>query len=186
MPRTSVLAGLVVLALALGAAPTARATSILATSVEELAKLSDVVVQGVVVDSAHVLDAQGDPWTRHTLAVSASWREAVQPTVELWQRGGPLPDGSVIVIPGDLRLRVGDEIVAFVDRLPDGRLVSTSFGWSVFEVGADGRLTRHQDDLGLFVRGERGLRPARPDEITPPASLTELAARLHDVVGGAR
>ena len=41
MPRTSVLAGLVVLALALGAAPTARATSILATSVEELAKKLD-------------------------------------------------------------------------------------------------------------------------------------------------
>lgn len=183
MPRVL---GPAAVVLALLSASVASATTLVARSVEELARLSAVVVRGVVLDSSTVVDAEGTPWTHHTLAVSRSWREPLVGTVDLWQRGGVLPDGSVLLAPGDLSVQPGDEVVAFLRRQDDGRLVSTALGWSVFDVGVGGAIARNSEDFGLFVEEGGVLRPARPGEGRPPQTVAELEQRLADAVGGAQ
>lgn len=178
MPARTALAHVAGLVLACLLAGPAHATSIVARDVDYLATTATEVVRGVVVevDTTHAPD--GTPWTRSTVAVAEVWKGRLDATVDLWQQGGTLPDGTRMHIPGDLTLRPGDEIVAFLHTAPDGRRASLLFGWSVFEVtglGDDAPVQRHSVDFGLFAPDDKGaLAPTTSQAFAPPATVGAL------------
>lgn len=187
--------GLGALALVAGLAlgPNAQAASIVARDVAHMTVHADVVLRGEVIDQRVELDQDGLPWTRSTLQVERSYKGAVGATVEVWQRGGVMPDGTVVRIDGDLDLAVGERAVVFLSEDPDhgGRLVSFLLGWSAFELTGDGplaTLSRSASDLQAFVIGSDGVlaKPGKSLAAKPPVVLSDLEDRIAKALEGAR
>ena len=165
----------------------AQAASIVGRSVEDMAQHADLVVRATVLARHHEVDAAGTPWTRAELAVTTVLKGPAGDTVEVWQQGGPLPDGSVVVIPGDLVLDVGGDHVLFLSYGDGDRLYSHLLGWSVFDVRGDGplaRVVRNAGGADLFVAGPKiaGDAPTTPK---PPVTLGQLTARVAAALGEA-
>jgi hypothetical protein len=105
---------LLVLALA-SAVPPARAATFVAPSVEELARTSDVVVRGRVVDVASRAAAGRRVVTEVEVAVESAWRGAPEATVRLVVPGGRA-GGLALKVDSAPELAPGDEVVLFLSR----------------------------------------------------------------------
>lgn len=187
--------GLGALALALGltVAPPVQAASLVARDVAYMTLHADAVVRGAVVDQRVELDADDMPWTVTTLSVEQAYKGKVGATVEVWQRGGEAPDGTILKIDGDLELAVGERAVVFLARDPDlgGRFVSFLLGWSAFEIDGDGAmatLRRSAHDLHGWVLGSDGVlaRPGKALHTKPPIVLSDLETRIASALEGDR
>lgn len=165
----------------------AQASSIVGRDVPYLARHAEHVVVGTVVAERVAYAADGTPFTGTVIAVDEAWKGRATGEVVLWRQGGPLADGSVLTIPGDVALAVGETAVVFASTAPDGRWFSLLLGWSVIEVADDGRLARSGAHLGVHLPDADGvLRPAPADAVALPASLSALEARVRETLGGAR
>jgi hypothetical protein len=121
----------------------------------ELAAIADRVVRGRVLDSVAERAPSGAIRTRTRLAIIEDFTGGVDATVVVLERGGRLPDGSTVWIPGAPRFVPGDDVVLCLERTAGGyRTVSMAF--SAFRVGAavsgDRPLTRFG---GTAVVGSR-------------------------------
>lgn len=164
----------VALVVGLMTAGVAGAATIVARDTPWLARNADAIVEAEVVAVEHQLGADGRPWTHNRLRVAAWWKGTGPVEIDVEQLGGPFPDGRILHIDGDLALRPGQKIVAFLDE-QDGHLGSLLLGWSVFEVGPDGALRRHHADFGLVAPDPIGrLAPVAPAAVATPRHLSAL------------
>lgn len=157
----------------------AQAATIVARSVPYMTQHADAVVHGRVVAQAVEIGPDGDPYTRSTLSLHHVWKGELGATVDVWQKGGALPDGSILTIPGDVTLAQGDDVVLFLHH--DGtRHWSFLLGWSAFDVlgfGPEAPIARDATQvhaLGLDPDGV--LRPATKDDLAAPPTLGDLEA----------
>jgi hypothetical protein len=105
---------LLVLALATAAPPAAAATFV-APSVEELARTSDAVVRGRVVDVAARAAAGHRVVTEVEVAVESAWRGAPDATIRVVVPGGRA-GGLALKVDSAPELAPGDEVVLFLSR----------------------------------------------------------------------
>lgn len=98
-----------------------------------LTAASDAVVRGRVVDARVFLGDSSRITTEWTIQVSAGWKNAPEGQVVVSQWVGEL-DGRVERIPGDARVAVGDDIVAFLRGNPSDGWTFTALAQSIYQV----------------------------------------------------
>jgi len=118
---------------ALGLWP-AGATRMIPLAIEELTRLADTVVHGRVVDLESARDAEGRVFTRVGLQPLEYWKgTGPADRCELVAGGGVLGERAVVV-EGQARYEVGDEVVAFLARNPAGERVTVGLSQGRFAV----------------------------------------------------
>ncbi|MEO5821835.1 MAG: hypothetical protein ABIT71_15135 [Vicinamibacteraceae bacterium] len=123
------------LAVLLGAAVAASAATVPYRSDLELVAISDRVVRARVIDSVVERAPSGAIRTRTRIAVIEDFTGGLDPTLVVLERGGRLPDGSGVWIPGAPRFVQGDDVVLCLERTAGGYR-TVSMGFSAFRVGA--------------------------------------------------
>jgi hypothetical protein len=94
-----------------------------AGSMDAILDQTAAVIEGEVSDITSTYDEKSGPWTQVTLTrVKAHLGEVQEPRLTLRVRGGPLPDGRVIVIPELPSFVRGKRYLVF--------LRNTSWSWS--------------------------------------------------------
>ena len=147
-----------------GSAVVASAATVLYRSDAELIALADRVVRGRVLDSVVERAPTGIIRTRTRVAVIEDFTGATDTVLTVFERGGRLPDGTTLWIPGAPQFAPGDDVVLCLERTADGyRTVSMAF--SAFRVGAavagDRPLTRFGGAAVVGGRGVAGAEAAR-------------------------
>lgn len=151
--------------LAVFVASSASATVVVALSLEELAVEADVIVHARVARTGSYLATYRgrlEPHTTSELAVHEWLKGVGGERVVVDELGGDVPGGRRW-IAGTPRYAVGDEVVVFLRRLPEGRYRTLGLSQGRFEVrhavGADlvGRtiVTRDTSELS-FARWSDG------------------------------
>lgn len=163
-----------VLAVVLGLASDAAATTLLPISDGELRARSRVVVEGVVLRVEARRNRRGVPETETTIRVERVFKGARRETLLVRDRGGELPDGSGLEIFGRPDYVVGRRVVVFAIPHPEGDWQTAEFTLGKFEIWRDrsGRRYLARDLLTRSMEGVRYLES--PDS---PAPATE---RLRD------
>ncbi|MEO1227815.1 MAG: hypothetical protein AAFZ18_02845 [Myxococcota bacterium] len=143
--------------------PAATGTTFVELSMSELAVSSEGVVRARVVSVGHRLlpdpALTGEPQrgrASHGLRVMTlveleirAWLRGHGPrAVQLWEEGGVLPDGSRWVVDGAPRYTLGEEVVVFLERDPQGR-------WLTHQM-AQGKLTVLETEGGPVLRRDLG------------------------------
>ena len=112
---------MLVAALALVVSASALASTVLALSVEEMTRRSDVVVRAQVVSQSSRRE-KGRLYTFTTLEVRETWKGRPEETIVVRQLGGV--EGELATyVAGDARLEPGEEVVVFLRRNPAGEPV---------------------------------------------------------------
>jgi len=165
----------------------ARATSFEPTSVERLARQSDVIAVGRVIETQVV--AQGPAGlpgihTRVELAVEEMLAGVPVSVVTFWVHGGTLGD-RMRVVPGQARFSRGERVLVFLFRTPAGALFPAGMArgkWLVLEQGgrrwAAPTVPLDGGHGAALVPGVLGALP--PGAVT----VEELAARVRAARGG--
>ena len=159
----------------------AEATSALAYSVEEMARLSAAVVIATVgSDRLERHPVLLRPVTVTTLRIERVLAGAAPPSLEIRQWKGTL-DGRTTAIAGDPNLEPGQRSLFFL-RQVNGQWFLTALSQALFTMGpeSDPRL-RRQVDIALYATNPDGtLRPV-PDAPAAPTTLSAMEAALAGV-----
>ena len=146
------------------AAVSASAATVPYRTDAELVAISDRVVRGRVLDSVVERAPSGIVRTRTRVAVIEDFAGGAEPILTVLERGGRLPDGTTVWIPGAPRFAPGDDVVLCLKRTADGYR-TVSMGFSAFRVGAavagDRPLTRFGGAAVVGGRGVAGLEASR-------------------------
>ena len=102
------------------AAASASAATVPYRTDAELVAISDRVVRGRVVDSVVERAPSGIVRTRTRVAVIEDFTGGAEPILTVLERGGRLPDGTTVWIPGAPRFAPGDDVVLCLKRTTDG------------------------------------------------------------------
>jgi hypothetical protein len=183
--RSSTPISLAVTVTLLALAP-ARATTVLAVPIDEMARTAGLVVRGVVEGQKVARTADGlNIETRTYLRVTSVLKGAPVSTVVVSQVGGTLGDVTQMV-PGDARFVAGEEVVVFLEALPGTRHhVLSAMAAAKFTVltGEKGPLAvRELGGLTFARRGADGRVRVVPDA---PAGSLPLSSVLEAVARGA-
>jgi len=151
----------------------AMASSVLGLSIEDQARLSQLVVVGEVMSQKGVIHAQNGYETVVRLRVTDVLKGKVQEgqTLVFHTRSGEV-DGVISEALGEAMLRTGQKYLVFIESV-DGRLYNLGLSMGVWNVAEDGggmRFTRALED-GLEVVGD-----VAPEH--GPLSLPEMASRV--------
>jgi hypothetical protein len=139
----------------------ASATLIPRLSFEELTDASDLIVSGRVSAAWTAWDREHKYiWTHYSLSVASSLKGTPATIVEFAEPGGAL-DGRVMNISGTVSYAVGDNMVVFLARMPNGYLRTTGWAQGKYSLDARGR-----------IHGEASL------QTLEGMSLTELGQRV--------
>jgi len=136
------------LALAAGAAfaPQAHATTFLPLTIENMADVAAVIVEGEVVEVWTELDDNGNIWTRARVQVTDVWKGAdVGAEVIIDSIGGTF-GARTTHVEGQAVFSVGEPLLAFLHQAADGRLVPLGKFHGKFT------LRRAPGDKGLHLR----------------------------------
>jgi hypothetical protein len=153
----------------------AGATSVIQLSFEELVDHSEAIVSGQVTRSWAAWDSEHKfIWTHYEVAVSAVHKGKPSATVIVSEGGGAVGD-RVMTIAGTVTYQVGENVLVFLTRVPNGYLRTTGWGQGKYTVDSNG-----------VLHGGASLRAG-----TSIASLEGMsAAQLHALVaarpGGTR
>ena len=101
--------------------------------VEDLAKRADAIVHGKVASLECARDGAGHMFTRVELDVSSVWKGAATNRFALVLAGGVLGDRKVSVV-GQPEYRLGEEVVVFTARNPQGEAVTLDLAQGKFTV----------------------------------------------------
>ena len=143
-----------VLVLAFG---TAAASTVLGLSVEDQARLANLVIVGTIVGQQGIDHADNGLETEVTMVVRETYKGDVKPgeTVIFHTRGGEL-DGVISEAVGEAVFKTGEDVLVFIEEV-DGRLYNLGLSMGVWNVLEDkaGRMsfTRAIRD-GLLVVGD--------------------------------
>ena len=128
----------------------AFATSVPRMSFEELTDHSELVVSGEITrtwsdwDSVHRFI-----WTHHELKVSSTQKGNAAATVVLSEPGGVV-GGLGMSIAGSVVYQNGDQVVVFLERMPNGFMRTTGWGQGKYRVDG-GRLRADVASGGIDV-----------------------------------
>jgi hypothetical protein len=167
-----------VLVVAAVALPTsaARATTVLATPLDTLARSSAVIVHATVSNVEEADPAK--PFTTTVeleVAESIKGLPATERTLTLELPGGR--DGELAMyIPGSPRVAVGDEVVLLLERVGDGRLAPAGLAQGVFKIERTNAEPVVRRELG----GAHYVDAQGNEAVVPPVprTLGELTTRL--------
>ena len=159
----------------------AFATTVIALDLTGLSRASDAIVQGKVTRAEPKLSKDGSRITTHyTVEVSDTLKgAAATTTVELVQPGGIVGDMGQKVA-GTAHLKVGDEVVAFLERRGPRAFMFTGMAQGCF------RVERSTDGSAAFAVQDREgdlmiLDPvtrAPVEKGTEPMKLDDLKAKV--------
>ena len=118
----------------------AAASDLPQLSFSQMTGSSEVVVSGTVTRTW----ADWDPdhkyiWTHYELAVSATHKGAAGQTVDIAEPGGQV-NGMGMSISGATGYAVGEKVLVFLSRMPNGYLRTAGFGQGKYVVDSAGRL----------------------------------------------
>jgi len=124
--KNTLLAATAAVALAVAPVDEARATSFAELTTEQFTDASDYVVRGVVQEVWTELDDQGRVWTRARVKVSETLKGPDSPDeLVIDSMGGTYGDVS-LEIEGRAVFSEQEELLVFLSRTPQGRLVPVS------------------------------------------------------------
>lgn len=153
--RIAALAAVFVAAVPLGPRPwPAEAGSAVRLEIPDLVREADLVVEGHVEGLAPRLDGRGRVQTEVTLRVTRTFWGEHAPTRVLRFKGGQLPDGSGVLIPGMPRFSLQEDVLLMLSAASaDGSRVPVGLSQGKWRVVTD-------------VRGNRSLvRSSGPFEV---------------------
>ncbi len=134
--RHFLLLGLCVAALV----PLAQATTLQRISFEELTDNSDLIVTGKVTRSWAAWDSGHHYiWTHYAVEVTSAQKGTPGNVVEISEPGGSA-EGLTMTIAGTTTYNIGDNVLLFVQKMPNGMLRTTGWGQGKYTVDARGRL----------------------------------------------
>ena len=151
-----------VLALVVGAGVPASSMDVVRLGFDDIVDRAACIVHGTVREVAPGRDADGIPATWITLDVAECLKGHAGRSLTIKQLGvpEPLPDGTLLRVPGIPRYRAGDEVVVFLHE-PSGRGFTSSVGLGQglyrAEPAAKGRAVRSAmatgapEDLAAFL-----------------------------------
>lgn len=187
--RTVLLGLLAALVAVLVIVPAASATTLLKVDVPDLTRTSQWIVRASVLSVGSVdLRKQGQAvFTDVELAITETYKgEAVPKRYTLRLPGGVTADGLTFLIPGMPRFTPGEDVVLFLERTSLGH-IPCGLGQGVYRVqrglGDTPWVTPTTVTAHVMTRSASGrLVEAAPPLITPAAPLSELVARVYDVM----
>jgi hypothetical protein len=165
--------------LALGALflPSATATLIPRLSFEQLTDTSELVVSGRITNTWTAWDQEHKYiWTHYNLSVASSLKGTPATIVEFAEPGGAL-DERVMSIAGSVYYAVGDNMVVFLSRMPNGYLRTTGWAQGKYALDARGRL-HAQASLGAEAMDVKSPPAGSSLQTLEGMSLTELGQRV--------
>jgi hypothetical protein len=116
----------------------AAATDLPRLSFDQMTDDSEVVVSGHVTRTWAAWDADHKfIWTHYELAVSATHKGSAGQTVDIAEPGGQV-DGMGMSISGATGYKVGDSVLVFLSRMPNGYLRTAGFGQGRYDVDTKG------------------------------------------------
>jgi len=171
----------------------ASATVMLYTDVARLVELSDVVVQGRVVDQNSFFDEERDEIaTITTVEVDHVFLgDGIGQTIQFRQWGGEWAD-RLARIPGDAQFEPYEECILFlVDGKGEfaGMRYLTALGQSKYTVMRHGgrvHVMRHLGDLAFLDPESNAIAPRRDEGWDYDVFVAELEALVAGIKGGAR
>ena len=118
----------------------AAASDLPRLSFNEMTDSSELVVSGTVTRTW----ADWDPdhkyiWTHYELAVSATHKGAAGQTVDIAEPGGQV-NGMGMSISGATGYAVGEKVLVFLSRMPNGYLRTAGFGQGKYVIDSAGHL----------------------------------------------
>lgn len=177
--RGLLLAGLCVAALA----PLAQATTLQRLTFEELTDSSDMIVTGKVTRTWAAWDASRHYiWTHYEVEVAATQKGARTTTVQLSEPGGTA-EGTSMTIAGTAKYNVGEEVMLFLNKMPNGMIRTTGWGQGKYTIDAQGKLHADLASRGAeyvdMKTGATGVQPlATLESLTRQEAGLRVAARL--------
>lgn len=173
-------------------ASSVAATVMLYVDLAKLVELSDVIVQGRVIDQTTTPDAKtGRPMTVSTLRVERVFLGDVGDTVQFKQWGGEV-DGLVSRVPGDAQFEPYEEVVIFLDDGEGqyaGMRYLTALSQAKYKVVSDGTQThvmRDMRDAALYDPTTKTIHVRNNETYTLDTFVPELQALIAGIKGGAR
>lgn len=128
------------LAAGLVAAWVAHATIVPQISFDQLTARSELVVSGRIVRSWAAWDAENKYiWTHYEIAVAVALKGSPGRVVEFAEPGGAVGN-RVTQVDGTVVYSVGESVVAFLARMPNGYLRTTGWGQGKYRLDTAGRL----------------------------------------------
>jgi hypothetical protein len=126
----------------------AGATSVPRLSFEELTDHSELIIGGEITRSWSDWDVENKViWTHHELNVTSLQKGAASSIVVVSEPGGVVGNRAM-AIAGAVAYRPGDQVVLFLQRMPNGYLRTT--GWGQGKYALDKKGVLHTDSA---VRG---------------------------------
>ena len=171
MRRGGLLCGLVVL---IAGAGVARASTVIGLSVEDQARLSQLVVVGEVVSQRGVVHPSNGIETAVTLRVTDVLKGDIRPSqsVVFHTRGGQV-DGEISEALGEAVFQPGQKVLVFIESV-EGRRYNLGLSMGVFdarEEGAGGVTFMRALRDGLVVLGDEAVEQG-------PISFDEMRAKV--------
>jgi hypothetical protein len=107
---------------------------------DQLTDSAEIVATGDIARTWAAWDADHSHiWTHYELTVSGVQKGAAGPTIDIAEPGGTL-DGIQMNIAGATSYRVGEHVLVFLSRMPNGYLRTAGFGQGKFIIEANSRL----------------------------------------------
>ena len=156
---------------------TLGATLIPRLTFEQLTDTSELVVSGQVASSYAAWDAEHKYiWTHYSLHVASALKGKPAAVVEFAEPGGVL-GGTSMMIAGATRYSIGDDVVVFLARMPNGYLRTTGWTQGKYSIGQNGRL-RAGASLGADIVSANGPATASSLQTLEGMTVIELGQRV--------
>jgi hypothetical protein len=127
-------------ALAIVLIPSLRATTIPRLTFEQLTDASETVASGAITQSWAAWDSEHKYiWTHYRMSVAEVVKGARATSIEFAEPGGAVGD-LTMAIAGTVTYRVGDRVVVFLSRMPNGYLRTTGWAQGKYTLDGAGRL----------------------------------------------
>ena len=144
------------LAALVGSAAPARATILREVPLDEMIVDAEAIVIGQVAQvgtQIQMRHGQAWPWTVNTVRVESWLKGSGGPTVALSERGGRFGD-RIMAVAGTPQYRVGEAVVVFLWRDPEGRLRTYGMAMGKYRIEADpsGPIVSRELDAVAFAR----------------------------------
>lgn len=163
-----------------------QASTVLALSFEELAKMSPVIVEGTVVSQTARRTADGGIETLTYIRPERSYKTPLKDELVVWQAGGTF-GGVTQSVPGGAFYEIGEEVLLFLEPAPalPGAYVLLGLASTKFRLvrSDDGDVAvRDTASLGFARRTEDGRIVSTSESVPSRIDLDGLRRRIIDAL----
>jgi hypothetical protein len=127
----------------------AHATSVPRLSFEELTDRSEVIATGQITRAWSDWDVPHSYiWTHYELAVASAWKGKPASTVIISEPGG-IVGGIGMSVEEAVSYKAGDQVLVFLERMPNGYLRTTGWGQGQYRLDQRGSLHASESLRGM-------------------------------------